>query len=279
MGNKLKRSRHVVEPWCCLSTQLGPSIQLTKQRHSLGAALHSCFWSRCWAAATKAACAIAALRDEDKLQQHPILVFWTLLVPLVLKGMGTARGQAQHPGFLIGVISDHTVKWIFIIISICLGQCNIASTVMLHSPVSCMAAAHWWVYLIPIALCQSMQTGAQDKPTGMGGECRATLPTQKVKTNHHRPHDLLWLLQLTTPAVPVTMCRSSRHLSEAQTSKRTRKHSHAKRLITLLLSLPQLPDPVGSVSIRYFIFPIFNTANPAWSPLNCGHTPWGSGCC
>ena len=110
MGNKLKRSRHVVEPWCCLSTQLGPSIQLTKQRHSLGAALHSCFWSRCWAAATKAACAIAALRDEDKLQQHPILVFWTLLVPLVLKGMGTARGQAQHPGFLIGVISDHTVK-------------------------------------------------------------------------------------------------------------------------------------------------------------------------
>lgn len=48
----------------------------------------------------------------------------------------------------------------------------------------------------------------------------------------------------------------------------------------MFLSLPGLPDPIGSigsVSIRYFIFLIFNTANPAWSPLNCVHTPQDSG--
>lgn len=106
---------------------------------------HSCCWSRCWAAATQGSLpwAIAALRNEDKLGHHLILVFWILLVPLALEGMGTARQQAQHLGCLLGVTGDYTVEWISTIIFLCLGQCNKSRVVKLHSPISCMAAAHW----------------------------------------------------------------------------------------------------------------------------------------
>lgn len=45
--------------------------------------------------------------------------------------------------------------------------------------------------LTPIALCQMMQTEAQDKLNGAGGEFRATLSIQKVKANNHESHELL----------------------------------------------------------------------------------------
>lgn len=56
MRNKLKRIGHIVEPWCCLSSQLGPSLQLMKHRLSLGAALH-----------TAAAGAMLGSRDPGQL--------------------------------------------------------------------------------------------------------------------------------------------------------------------------------------------------------------------
>lgn len=87
----------------------------------------------------------------------------------------------------------------------------------------------------------------------------------------------LSLLHLPTPAVPGTMHRSSRHLSEAQPSKHTQTSPCQEADIFLSLSLPWLPDPIGSVSMRLFIFLIFNTANPAWSLLNYFHTCQDSG--
>lgn len=62
-----------------------------------------------------------------------------LLVSFVLKG----RGKALHLGCLIGVTSDYAVKSVFTIIFTHLGQRNITRAVTLHSPFSCLAAAHW----------------------------------------------------------------------------------------------------------------------------------------
>lgn len=85
MRNKLKIIGHIVEPWCCLSSQLGPSIQLMKHSLSLGAALHTAAaGASAGQQGPRAACASAALGNESR--------FWTFLVSFILKG----RGQAQH---------------------------------------------------------------------------------------------------------------------------------------------------------------------------------------
>lgn len=67
MRNKLKRIGHIVEPWCCLSSQLGASIQQMKQRLSLGAALHTAAaGANAGQQGPSAACASAALGNESR---------------------------------------------------------------------------------------------------------------------------------------------------------------------------------------------------------------------
>lgn len=71
-----------MELWCCLSSQLGPSIQLTKQRLSLGAALHTAAaGANAGQQGPRTACASAALRNEGKLGQ-------ILVGVLCIKGQG-----------------------------------------------------------------------------------------------------------------------------------------------------------------------------------------------
>lgn len=143
---------------------------------SLGAALHTAAAGadagQQW---PKAACAIAAMSNEGKLGQHRILVFRTLLVLLTLEGLGTARGQAQYLVCLLRIIGDYTVKWILQSFSYVWASAIYpelwCSTVLpparLQPTGKCV--------LTPIALCQIMLNGAQDKPKGVGGEFRATL--------------------------------------------------------------------------------------------------------
>lgn len=189
MRNKLKRIGHIMELWCCLSSQLGPSIQLTKQRLSLGAALHTAAaGANAGQQGPRTACASAALRKEGKLGQ-------ILVGVLCIKG----QGKSTTSGVL-----DRCHQWLCSKVSFynhfhTFGPaqynqgCDAPQSLLLPG---CSSLVYYHLYR---ALCQTLQT-----------KHRASL--QKWVEDA----EPLYLSKMSTPTSSSHMCSSACCISPAQ---------------------------------------------------------------
>lgn len=139
---------------------------------------------------------------------------------------------------------------------------------MLHSPFSCLAAAHrsitmcYYIELCKLNTGQAYRSGwrmqghftypKSQRPTSSSLVTRVPLPVGSLHTSCARHH--------------VQKLKASIRSTAKQTHTQTSPCQESDNVF--FFSLPWLPDPLGSVSMKLFIFLIFNTANPAWSLLN-----------